>query len=134
MDIGSPYLYQAVLTDFMNEGHFARHIRRMRLLYNDRRTALVNNLLDEFGSVVKVQGAEAGMHCLVTLPEGFRDTEIAEHAAREKLWLTPLSPAYLGKALRNGFVLGFSSTPAGEMQRAVRHLKNVLTSHGTLPI
>lgn len=134
MDIGSPFLYQAVLTDFMNEGHFARHIRRMRLLYNDRRTALVNSLLNEFGSAVKVQGAEAGMHCLVTLPEGFRDVEIAEHAAREKLWLAPLSPAYLGRAVRQGFILGFSSTPANEMPRGVRHLKNVLMSHGKLPV
>jgi len=133
MDIGSPYLYQAVLTDFMNEGHFARHIRRMRLLYNDRRTALIDSLRTEFGSAVEVHGAEAGMHCLVTFPDGFADTEIAQHAAREKLWLTPLSPSYLGKAARQGFILGFSSTPAAEMPSAVQHLKKVLTSHGSLP-
>lgn len=134
MDIGSPYLYQAVLTDFMNEGHFARHIRRMRLLYNDRRTALIDSLRTEFGSAVEVHGAEAGMHCLVTFPEGFADTEIAQHAAREKLWLTPLSSSYLGKATRQGFILGFSSTPAAEMPSAVQHLKKVLTSHGSPPI
>jgi GntR family transcriptional regulator/MocR family aminotransferase len=134
MDIGSPYLYQAVLTDFMNEGHFARHIRRMRLLYNDRRSALVDSLRNEFGSAVEVHGAEAGMHCLVTFPEGFPDTEIAQLAARERLWLTPLSPSYLGKATRQGFVLGFSSTAAEGMPRAVRHLKNVLLSHGSLPL
>jgi GntR family transcriptional regulator / MocR family aminotransferase len=132
MDIGSPYLYQAVLTDFMNEGHFARHIRRMRLLYNERRIALVENLRQYFGSVLEVRGAEAGMHCLVTLPERFDDVEIAQHAARERLWLTPLSPYYLGKAPRQGFILGFGSTPAGEMPRAVRHLKQVLLPHGRL--
>jgi len=103
-------------------------------LYNDRRTALIDSLRTEFGSAVEVHGAEAGMHCLVTFPEGFADTEIAQHAAREKLWLTPLSPSYLGKTTRQGFILGFSSTPAAEMPSAVQHLKKVLTSHGSLPI
>jgi len=134
MDIGSPYLYQAVLTDFMNEGHFARHIRRMRLLYNQRRMALVDSLRNEFGSAVEVHGSEAGMHCLVTLNGDFSDTEVAQHAARERLWLTPLSSSYLGKATRQGFILGFSSTPAQEIPRSVRHLKNVLLSHGSLVI
>ena len=133
MDLGSPYLYQAVLTDFMNEGHFARHIRRMRLLYNERRTALVNNLSKEFGSTLEVLGSQAGMHCLVTLPAGLRDVEIAHHAARERLWLAPLSPSYLGTPSRQGFVLGFGSTPAAEMPRAVRHLKSILLKHHSLP-
>jgi len=81
---------------------------------------------------VEVHGSEAGMHCLVTFNGDFTDTEIAQHAARERLWLTPLSPSYLGKATRQGFVLGFSSTPAAEMPSAVQHLKNVLTSHGSI--
>jgi GntR family transcriptional regulator / MocR family aminotransferase len=132
MDLGSPHLYQAVLTDFIQEGHYARHIRRMRLLYNERRCALVNALREEFGNALTVLGSEAGMHLLVTLPEGFRDVEIAQHAAREKLWLTPLSPCYLRKAARQGLILGFGSTSAAEMPRAVRRLKEVLRAHGTM--
>ena len=50
MDVAPPSFYQAVLTDFMNEGHFARHIRRMRILYGERRAALVEALRKEFGS------------------------------------------------------------------------------------
>ena len=42
MDIFPPTLYQAVLADFLGEGHFGRHIRRMRLLYRERRAALVD--------------------------------------------------------------------------------------------
>jgi GntR family transcriptional regulator/MocR family aminotransferase len=133
MDLGSPYLYQAVLTDFMNEGHFARHIRRMRLLYNERRTALVESLSKEFGSALEVLGSQAGMHCLVTLPGKFSDVEIAHDAARERLWLAPLSPSYLGTPSRHGFVLGFGSTSAVEMPRAVRHLKSILLKHKSLP-
>jgi GntR family transcriptional regulator / MocR family aminotransferase len=132
MDISSPYFFQAVLTDFIKEGHYERHIRRMRLLYDRRRQALATALHQEFGSALEVLGAEAGMHLAVTLPKGFRDLEITQHAARERLWLAPLSPAYLGKASRQGFILGFGSTPASQMAHAVRHLKTVIRAHGEL--
>jgi GntR family transcriptional regulator / MocR family aminotransferase len=126
MDIGPPHFHQAVLTDFMNEGHFARHVRRMRLLYSQRRTALVDSLRKEFGPTLEVLGAEAGMHLVVTLPKGFRDSEIARKAAREKLWVWPLSPAYLGDRARQVLILGFGSTPEVETPNAVHRLRNVL--------
>jgi GntR family transcriptional regulator/MocR family aminotransferase len=126
MDIAPPHFFQAVLTDFMNEGHFARHIRRMRQLYAQRRVALVDELQREFGSELDVLGSEAGMHLAVVLPKGFRDQEVAERAAREKLWLAPLSPSYLGRTARQGFILGFGNTMAEEMPKAVRQLKSVL--------
>jgi len=133
MDIGPPYFYQAVLTDFMNEGHFARHIRRMRLLYAERRTALVESLRKEFGSAVEILGAEAGMHLAIILPKGFRDQEIAARAAHQKLWLWPLSPAYLGDNTRQGFILGFGNTDAEEMPRAVSQLKRIVLAGKALP-
>jgi GntR family transcriptional regulator / MocR family aminotransferase len=126
MDLGAPYLYQAVLADFISEGHFARHIRRMRLLYNQRRTALVESLKKEFGTSLEIAGAEAGMHLVVTLPKKLRDREIAERAADCKLWLVPLSSAYLEAASRQGFILGFGGTSAAEILRAVRQLKSMI--------
>jgi GntR family transcriptional regulator/MocR family aminotransferase len=128
MDISPPHFFQAVLTDFMNEGHFSRHIRRMRQLYAQRRSALVDALKREFGSTLEILGSEAGMHLAVILPKGFRDQEVAARAAREKLWLWPLSPAYLENTPRQGFILGFGNTTAEEMPRAVRQLKRVLSS------
>ena len=126
MDLCPPQLYQAVLTDFINEGHFARHIRRTRLLYGERSSALVDAIRSEAGSMLEVIGGEAGLHLVVTLPEGLRDREISRRAAEQKLWLWPLSPCYLGKVSRQGFILGFGSTPAAEMPHAVRRLLRVL--------
>jgi GntR family transcriptional regulator/MocR family aminotransferase len=128
MDIAPPHFFQAVLTDFMTEGHFARHIRRMRQLYAQRRIALVDELQREFGSALDILGSEAGMHLAVILPKGFRDQEVAERAAREKLWLAPLSPSYLGRIPRQGFILGFGNTMAEEMPKAVRQLKSLLSA------
>src|SRR5271168_1479250 len=132
MDIYPSYLYQAVLTDFIRQGHFSRHVRRAKLIYALRRSALVDGLQREFGSALEIHGSEAGMHLAVILPKGFRDQEVAARAAREKLWLWPLSPAYLGETPRQGFILGFGNTTAEAMPKAVRHLKSVLLGEKSL--
>src|SRR5580658_4310227 len=49
-DLCPPHLYQAALSDFMNEGYFARHVRKTRVLYAERRSALVEAIQEEFGS------------------------------------------------------------------------------------
>jgi len=126
MDLGPPGFHQEVLTDFINEGHFARHIRRMRVLYRDRRSALVNSISEELASMVEMLGDEAGMHLAVMLRKGSRDVEIARRAAHQKLWIWPLSPSYIGKAPRQGFILGFGSATTREIPNAVRKLRNLL--------
>jgi len=125
MDLGPPSFHQDVLADFINEGHFGRHIRRMRVLYRDRRSALVDSIRKELGPMVELLGDEAGMHLAVTLRNGSRDLEIAGRAARQNLWIWPLSPSYIGKP-RQGFVLGFGSAPVTEIPPAVRKLRNLL--------
>src|SRR5262249_172000 len=74
LDIGPATFHQAVLADFIGEGHFARHIRRMRLVYAERRSALIENLRGHFGSMVKITGSEAGMHLSLVL-NGISDRE-----------------------------------------------------------
>jgi GntR family transcriptional regulator/MocR family aminotransferase len=128
MDIGPPTFYQGVLADFISEGHFARHIRRMRVLYRDRRSALVKSIGKELGSTTEILGAEAGMHLTVTLPEAHRDVEIAERAARQNLWIWPLSASYFGEASRSGLILGFGSTRVEEIPQAVRKLRKLLSA------
>ena len=128
MDIFPTYLYQEVLADFMREGHFARHIRRMRLLYKERRTALVESLRSELGNVLEIHGDEAGMHLAVTLPDGYNDVEIARRAAKEKLWLFPLSTGYIGDTKRQGFILGFGNIQAAQMAQSVRQLRGVIAA------
>ena len=123
MDVSPPHLYQAVLADFISEGHFSRHIRRMRALYAEKRCILVDSLRAEFGSFVNVLGDSAGMHVAVKLPDGFNDQELSTRAAREKLWLWPLSSCYITNPADDGFILGFGSTTAAEIPRAVHHLR-----------
>jgi GntR family transcriptional regulator / MocR family aminotransferase len=126
MDLFPPHLYQAVLTDFISEGHFSRHIRKTRLLYRERRSALVEAIESELDIPVEIRGAEAGMHLALTLPKDLGDEEISQRAAAQKLLLWPLSTCYVGKPAQQGFILGFAGTKAPEMRQAVRRMRNVL--------
>jgi GntR family transcriptional regulator/MocR family aminotransferase len=126
MDVYPPQLYQAVLADFIKQGHFARHIRRTRLVYGDRRKALVEAVRQEFGSRLQIIGADAGMHLVAMLDESRMDREISMRAARENLWLSPLSPCYLGKSPRQGFILGFGSTTVREIPKRIRQLRKLM--------
>ena len=122
-DLCPSHLYQAALADFISAGHFARHVRKTRQLYAERRTALAQALRQEFGSEIEILGAEAGMHLVVTLPPGLSDRKVSARAAQEGLWLWPLSAAFAGTNVRQGFILGFGGTRADEMPHQVRRLR-----------
>jgi GntR family transcriptional regulator / MocR family aminotransferase len=123
MDMFSPTLLQAVLADFIAEGHFERHIRRMRLLCRERREALVESLAEAFGPAVEVLGDEAGMFLAAVLPDGSPDCEIALRVANLGVSAYPLSQCYLAKVGRSGFVLGYGGVNPGEIADGVRKLR-----------
>ena len=122
-DLFSSTLYQAVLTDFIREGHFARHLRRMRVLYMERRSLLVDALRAQLGNMLEVIGAEAGMHLVALLPPGVDDREAARRAAQNGISVLPLSMCYLKKPERGGLILGYGGTNASEVQEGIKRLK-----------
>jgi GntR family transcriptional regulator / MocR family aminotransferase len=126
MDIFPPTFAQAVLADFIAEGHFARHLRRTRALYRERRGALVDALRAQLGGRLKVLGDEAGMHLVAGLPGAPDDREVSVRAARGGLWVMPLSSCYVGRAARRGFVLGFGATSVPEIVAGVSRLRTAL--------
>jgi len=125
MDISLSGFYQNVLADFIREGHFSRHIRRMRLLYAERRSVLIENIREQLGLRAEVSGGQAGMHLSVKM-KGIHDQQIAARAAEQRLWLVPLSSSYLRKSVRHGFILGFGSTGVEQIPDAVRKLGTLL--------
>lgn len=125
MDIAPPGFFQSVLADFIREGHFSRHLRRMRLVYNERRAALMDVINSEFGSSAVMSGGQAGMHLSLML-KGISDHEVAQRAASRNLWLTPLSSCYMRKSRKQGFILGFGSTSAESIPSAVHKLRSIL--------
>jgi GntR family transcriptional regulator/MocR family aminotransferase len=131
MDICPSTLYQAVLADFISEGHFARHLRRMRMLYRERRDALVTGIREELGDELDVLDGQAGMHLVATLKNREDDREISVRAAQQGLWAMPLSACAFGEVSRSsqkGLVLGYGGTNVQEIRDGVRRLRGVLRS------
>jgi GntR family transcriptional regulator / MocR family aminotransferase len=126
MDIFPAPLLQAVLAEFIGDGHFARHLRRMRGIYAERRRALEAALARELGDTVRVAGDQAGMHLVAVLPAGANDYDIALRAARRGIAVLPLSSCFLGRRTQHGLVLGYGTTRASEIPDAVRKLKAIL--------
>jgi GntR family transcriptional regulator/MocR family aminotransferase len=122
-DIFSSTLYQAVLTDFIREGHFARHIRRMRMLYMERRRALVNAIQIHMEDMAEVIGAEAGMHLVALLPRGTDDVAVSRKAAQRGISAMPLSVCYSKAPTRGGLVLGYGGANAHQIHDGIRKLR-----------
>jgi len=123
VDYFTPLFFQRVVADFVREGHFERHLRRTRIVCRERREALVAALDRHFGGRLRVVGDRAGMFLTVLLPRGLRDEEIASRAAELGVRTFPLSPCYLGRARRQGLVLGYGGVPTAAIGDAVRRLR-----------
>ncbi|HEV2400070.1 MAG TPA: PLP-dependent aminotransferase family protein [Candidatus Sulfotelmatobacter sp.] len=126
MDLGPPTLYQQVLADFIEEGHFARHLRRMRVYYGGLRRVLFDNVTRLLGDSAEIAGDEAGMHLTLLLRTRHRDRELAHQALAHNLSLWPLSPSYV-TGTRQGLILGFGATTTKEICDGVRALGIMLS-------
>ncbi len=124
-----PLLEQLALTDFMVEGYFTRHVRRMRQLYRERRDALVDALTRELGTRLDVSVPEAGMHLVVWLPSGMSAQTIAQRTAAYGLYMLPISQFSLRPLQRDGLVLGFASSSPQELRAGVHTLALALQAY-----
>jgi GntR family transcriptional regulator/MocR family aminotransferase len=125
VDIHSPILEQAVLAEFMMEGHFVRHLRRMRTLYAERRSALLEAARE---IPLEIDSAEAGIHCVGWLPVGMDDLALAVKAADYDLKLTPISSFGIEPLARKGFLLGYGGFGVQEIKEGVQRLGALLRS------
>ena len=126
MDMFSPTFPQAVLADFIGEGHFDRHIRRMRLLCRERRGALVRALERELGSAARVVGDAAGMFLTAILPGSCDDHAVGLRAGSLGVRALPLSECYVGRARRRGLVLGYGGVGVAEIENGVARLSEAI--------
>ena len=127
MDLGPPTLAQDALAEFIEEGHFARHIRRMRMHYRELRQVLVAELRENLADQLEIVGDEAGMHVTVLLKGRHRDEEIALRAVQYNLSLWPVSRSYIAQP-QQGFILGFGGLTTREIPDAVRRLRKLLAT------
>ena len=122
----SPTIDQAALTDFINEGHFTRHIRRMRTLYAERQGVLVEAARRELAGLVELEPHDAGIHLVGWLADGLDDRRAQEEAARENIEAQALSGFSLEHACRPGLLLGYAGYNERQLRVGVRRLATAL--------
>jgi len=104
-----PILQQRTVAEFIAQGHFARHLRRMRTLYAARRECLVDTLTQLFGSRLHVQPQAGGIHVAAYLSAGQDDKPLAVAARARGLAIEPLSGWHMTKTSRSGLLMGFTN-------------------------
>jgi GntR family transcriptional regulator / MocR family aminotransferase len=110
------------LTDFISEGHFARHIRRTRALYAERQATLLAAADHDLAGLIELHSAEAGMHLVGWLPQGMSDTDISNRAARAGVDAPALSAYALESLGRGGLLLGYAAVDQAEIRQAIQRL------------
>ncbi len=128
IDTGSPALSQLALVDFIREGHFERHLHRLRTRNASRRAAMLEAIDRYLGSRAQVSGINAGIHILLWLPEySFRETrEIRLRAERAGVRVYSVGPFYLKPPRHAGLLLGYSSLPEKQITEGIRRLASTL--------
>lgn len=112
-------LEQAVLADFIAEGHFARHVRRMRGLYAERQETLLRLLAERASAWLEAEPVDAGMHLVGWLREGLDDAMLAARALARGVVASPLGALSIAPAARGALMLGFAGYDAPSMARAL---------------
>ncbi|WP_370282381.1 PLP-dependent aminotransferase family protein [Pigmentiphaga sp. H8] len=124
-------LPQAMVADFMEQGHFARHLRKMRPLYAARRSHLAHALARIPGARLHVQPQAGGIHILAHLPGGQSDRAVAMAAQNAGLAVQALSDWRMRKSMQGGLLMGFANfATAADAAAAVGQLEAILESPG----
>ncbi|MGZ7079594.1 MAG: aminotransferase-like domain-containing protein, partial [Thermoanaerobaculia bacterium] len=125
----SPTLDQATLARFIEEGHFTRHVRRMRTIYKERQEALLRAASRELDGLLRIDPAGTGMHVVGWLLRADADDElVARRAAEQGIELSALSRYCMKVCLPPALVLGFAAVPPKQLASGVRALRKILTS------
>jgi GntR family transcriptional regulator / MocR family aminotransferase len=124
-DRHSSGLLQAIMTGFIGDGHFARHLKRMRLHYRERRAFLTDLLARRLRGVLEIPAVESGMYLTASLPEGWSDRATAAALADAGVVTLPLSALTIAARRPPGLILGFAGHGEAALARAVERMAAV---------
>lgn len=128
----APLLEQVVLSNFIREGHFARHLRRMRGLYAERLSVLLEEARHGLAGLLELSSVEAGLQTVGWLCAGINAKTATAAAAKRNVDVTPLSEHSQGRATPEGLHLGFAAVDTREIRRGVRELAIALEGELTV--
>ncbi len=127
IDQHGPLVNQVVLAAFISEGHYERHVRRMRTLYRERQELIMHEIDKHLKGVLEVQESDSGMHAVGWLPPEMDDKLISDHAAAHGLRVAPVSKYSVNQLPRNGLLLGYTAFNERQIKEGVKKLGRIIT-------
>jgi GntR family transcriptional regulator / MocR family aminotransferase len=130
-------IVQAVLADFIIEGHYARHLRRVRTLYGERQTLLLTAAQNDLAGLLTLAPDPAGLHLVGRLAPGTAEAEAVRVAAAHGVVVSPLSRHRLragAAAEHDTLLLGYAGFDAAQIRAGVGRLRSALQMlrHGSI--
>jgi GntR family transcriptional regulator/MocR family aminotransferase len=125
---GVPSHTQAVVAQFIDEGHFSAHVRRMRLAYQERHQTLLQAARRQLAGLLDVVPTDSGLHTVGYLAPALREADVAAAADARGVTVSPIGRFAIAPVGLNGLVLGFGGTPPPAIETGVRTLAQVLAA------
>jgi len=117
---------QIILTDFLTSGQLAKHLRRCREAYAERRQALITALHEECAGLIAVESGQEGLFICARLPRGVDDVAIVAKARERGVVLAALSPRYDRPTEERGLLFGFAAYAPDQLREGVKALAPIL--------
>ena len=121
-------LLQYALAQFFRSGEYQKHINAMRTHYQKKHDYILNYFKENLSERATLSGADAGLHYIMTLHNGFRDAASIEEFEKNKIRIYSLSPfwTHQSNCSANQFLLGYSSIPLVELPLAMSAIRAVI--------
>lgn len=117
-----PHLSQYALAEFIAKGHLEQHIRKMRLCYERRRSALVQALYEQFGQGIKILGDSAGLHIMAKLPITISDDDAVSKAAAVGVEICSAQVQYEKPCNTGEFVFGYTALGETKIKEGIHRV------------
>ncbi len=124
-DLHPPLLEQMALAEFIRDGHYATHLRRMRSAYRERQQALEAAVKEFCDGALRLRTIQTGLHAVADL-DGIDEERVCDEARERGIEVAPLRMYYVGRPTANGLLLGFASTPPDTLRRGMERLAGAI--------
>ncbi|WP_050477997.1 PLP-dependent aminotransferase family protein [Herbaspirillum rhizosphaerae] len=126
---GSPALTQSIVADFIADGHFARHVQRMRKLYGERRKIAAEGLDSLLGKYLRVDPQPGGMHLILRMRGRRSDKPLADAMRKDGMYAHTLSQRTVRHQTQPGLLLGFTNIDsAATMENLAQRMLKLVSS------
>ncbi|KOS63578.1 GntR family transcriptional regulator [Lysinibacillus sp. FJAT-14222] len=118
-----PRFDQHIVANFMHDGHFAKHLNRMRKVYRKKHEKLTS-ILENYSNQIKITGEQAGMHILLDVQHALSEKQLQQLASNAEIGIYPLSDYRLDYSTTSQaqFLLGFGGIPVHEIEPSIEKL------------